>query len=299
MTKRKKNTLSGLLVRHAMRRQTVSLPRKAGIERAIIAMVKYKINALLTTDEDHQPVGVISKTDIMGAYYAELPLDSPVEHIMSSPPLFCGPEDSLEATLETMRTHRVYRLYVRQDDSDPVTGILAYPDIVGLLYRYCHSCDFAKSSCNRKKESDDTMDRYSVKEVMTPSVESVQKDETINQVVETLSAYRFGAVLVNDADGAPCGVISKTDLVLAYKHGLSPETKAEAIMTSPVRTCDEDQLLETAIKEMIFGDVQRLFIHRGDSDHVVGVLSLSDTARIRSGSCHACVSSRIKLEDQD
>ena len=299
MTKKKKNTLSGLLVRHAMRRQTVSLPQKAGIERGIIAMIKYKINAVLTTDDNHQPAGVISKTDIMGAYYAGLPIDSPVEHIMNSPPLFCAPEDSLEATLEAMRTHRVYRLYVRQNEFDTVTGILAYPDIVGLLYQYCYSCEFARRSCNRGKETNDPMNRYSVKEVMTPVVESVRKNETINQVIEVLSAYRFGAVLINGANGTPCGVISKTDLVLAYKHNLSPETKAAAIMTSPVRTCDEDQLLEAAIKEMIFGDVQRLFIHRGNADHVVGVLSLSDTARIRSGSCHACVSSRIKLEDQD
>ena len=30
--------------------------------------------------------------------------------------------------------------------------------------------------------------------------------------------------------------------------------------------------------------------------NIVGVLSLSDAARIRSGSCHACVSSRIRVE---
>jgi hypothetical protein len=47
--------------------------------------------------------------------------------------------------------------------------------------------------------------------------------------------------------------------MVSYKSGSAhPQTassgsepKAGAIMTSPVRTCDEDQFLEAAIKEMI------------------------------------------------
>lgn len=54
---------------------------------------------------------------------------------------------------------------------------------------------------------------------------------TARDLMNTLSVYRFGAILVRDREGAPCGVISK-----------------------------------------------------------------SDAARIRSGSCQACMSSRIQLE---
>ena len=35
-------------------------------------------------------------------------------------------------------------------------------------------------------------------------------------VMEGLSAYRFGAVLITDENGRPTGVVSKTDLILAY-----------------------------------------------------------------------------------
>ncbi len=47
---------------------------------------------------------------------------------------------------------------------------------------------------------------------------------------------------------------------------------------------------------MIFAEVHRLFVYRKDPKKMVGVLSLSDAARLRSGSCQACVSSRIKIE---
>ncbi|MBW1643927.1 MAG: CBS domain-containing protein [Deltaproteobacteria bacterium] len=114
--------------------------------------------------------------------------------------------------------------------------------------------------------------------------------------MEELSMYRFGAILVKDRENTPCGVISKTDLTLAYKHGVDSETPAETIMSSPVQSCCADVLLEDAIRKMIFSDVHRLFVHQSKPDELVGVISLSDAARIRSGSCHACISSRIKLD---
>jgi hypothetical protein len=44
---------------------------------------------------------------------------------------------------------------------------------------------------------------------------------------------------------------------------------------------------------MFLSDVQRLFVHAGDPLRVIGVLSLSDAARVRSGSCRACLPSRF------
>ena len=133
---RKKNTLSGLVVGEAMRKQVIRLPSRTPIAKSINALIKYKINALLTTDEEDLPVGVVSKTDIMSAYYAGLPVDSALENIMSSPPLFISPAESLELALEKMRSKKIYRLYVTDSKTGEVIGALAYPDIVGLLYQF-------------------------------------------------------------------------------------------------------------------------------------------------------------------
>ena len=293
----KRMTLSGLLVSEAMRKQVVYLPENATIDKAINTLIKYKVNAFLATDENGLPVGVVSKTDIMGAYYASLPLEIPLDYIMSSPPLFCRPSDSLESALDIMRSNGIYRLYVAGERSNEVVGALAYPDIVGLLYRYCYACDYSHRSRKRKKQADASIRRYKVNEVMTSSVKACSKDDSLMQIMEELSKYRFGAILITDEKHVPCGVVSKTDLAVSYKHGVDFETAAETIMSSPVRSCDQDEYLEDAIHKMIFADVHRLFVHKNDPQNIVGVLSLSDAARIRSGSCHACVSSRIKVDD--
>ena len=133
-------------------------------------------------------------------------------------------------------------------------------------------------------------------DIMPPEIKAVSKEDSLVRVMEALSIYRCGASLVTDGDHRPCGVISKTDLALVYKLGADAQVAAEAVMSSPVLRCSAEDLLENAIRKMIFTDIHRLFVHGPNTDELVGVFSLSDAARIRSGSCQACVSSRIQIE---
>ena len=104
--------LKGLTVQDAMRRQVNKLPADAPLSQAIRAMIKYKINAVLVAGEAQEALGVVSKTDLMTAYYGGLPLETPAAHIMVGPPQFCQPQDSLDMALDQMREHRIHRLYV-------------------------------------------------------------------------------------------------------------------------------------------------------------------------------------------
>jgi len=138
-------------------------------------------------------------------------------------------------------------------------------------------------------------DRFQIREVMTPSIYAHQESDSLQTVMEGLAAYRFGAVLITSVDGVPLGVVSKTNLIVAYKHGIATEAPARTVMSSPVQAVDGSAPLVSALKAMIFGDVHRLFVYQGSPQTLVGVLSLSDVARFRSGTCRACLVSRIKI----
>ncbi|MDD2901915.1 MAG: CBS domain-containing protein [Syntrophales bacterium] len=288
------NVLQGLTVQEARRRQVIRLPREAPLEQAVRFSIKYKVNALLITGERQEGVGVVSKTDLMGAYYAGLPIDTPCEAVMVGPPLFCRAEETLDAALNTMRSHRVHRLYVAGEAPGLAVGVLAYPDIVGLLYRYCLNC---QKSLRRKSGSASLPDRFRVREVMTPGIYGHQEDDSLHQVMEGLAAYRLGAVLIRDSEGLPLGVVSKTDLILAYKHAIPAAAPAREVMTAPVQAVEAAAALVDALKTMIFADVHRVFVYQDNPRNLVGILSLSDVARFRSGTCRACLASRIKLEE--
>jgi CBS domain-containing protein len=289
---RERSVLSGILVREVMRRQVVQLPGTATISNAVNHLIRHRSNALLVTDAQGLPHGVVSKTDIMGAFYAALPNQTPLSDIAVGPPFTCFPDDELESSLDLMKQHRVHRLYVMGAESKTVIGTLAYPDIVGQMYRYCRSCirGLRKNADSAEK---DVRQRALVKDVMTPSVVAYTAETPLSGIVEGLFEHAFAAVLIRDDGGKAAGVISKTDIIIAYHHGLTPDEKARAIMSRPVQSCHEESLLADALRQMLLRDIQRLFVHAGNEGRMTGVLSLSDAAQYRSGTCRACMPSRL------
>lgn len=289
-----RGVLSGIPVSAAMRRQVIALPKTAAIGQGIRFMIRYRAHAILLTDDDI-PYGVVSKTDLMSALYAELPTETPLGDVMGSQPIACFPDDLLEDALEIMEAAGVHRLYVTGANREDVIGTVGHSDIVGLLYRYCRKCEHGTARKRVKRSGNQASTRLRVKNVMTHDVVTSQAGEPLFAVIETLSVHNMGAVLVLDADLAPVGVISKTDLIIAYHHGVEPGAEARSIMHSPIYTITGETLLAEAIQQMLVRDVQRLFVHDDKSEptHISGVLALSDSARFRSGSCRACIAGRI------
>jgi CBS domain-containing protein len=289
-----RNVLSGIAVAEAMRRQVVALPTSADIGQGIRMMIRYKVNAVLLT-EDAIPSGVVSKTDLLSAFYVELPAETPLGDVMGSQPIACFPDDPLEDALEIMEAAGVHRLYVTGAHRQEVIGTVGYLDIVGLLYRFCRACERGTAKRDAKRTGERST-RFTVKEVMTPEVHACLQNDPLSAIIEMLSTCRVGAVLIQDESQSPIGVISKTDLIIAYLHGVPPQTAAREIMSTPVRSVSSGELLSTAIQQMLIGDIQRLFV-RSDvpPEAITGVLALSDAARFRSGSCRACTAGRILI----
>lgn len=291
-----KSILPKLTVDHAMRRHVGMLAGDRPISEAISHLIKYKANALLITDDGGDAAGVVSKTDLMYAYYAGLPLDMPLQEIMMAPPEFCLKSDGLDRVLERMQEKGIHQVFVRRESDGAVTGMLSYSDFVGILYRFCSNCKSNYRYRGGAEEDDEPVHRYRVEELMNDRILYFHEDDTLYHIMEGLSGCRFWAALIVDAQNHAAGGVSKTDLMLAYKHALPPETKARAVMSSRIHACSAGEYLSEAIRQMIFSDVGRLFVYRDDPRIMIGVLSFTDAARIRSGSCKACRTSRIKLD---
>jgi len=292
-----RSILSGMLVQEAMRKRVIWVSRETTLSDCTNRMVKNKVAAVLVTAGDDRPVGVVSKTDLISAFYAGLPVETAAADIMAAPPLFCFPDDSLESAIDQMHARGVHRLYVSGAETDRVIGTLAYPDVVGLLYRYCRACGKSISKVRRGTEDETNGSRLRAGDVMTTSVRACKTDDTLAEVIEELTTHRCGAVLIRNPASHAAGVISKTDLVIAYKHGEKTGIPAKVVMRRPVLSCDANDFLSLALQQMLLKDVQRLFVYKDDPARIVGVLSLSDSARFRSGSCRACTSGRLIVGD--
>lgn len=297
LERQRKSTLTGYAVGKVMRRKVVRLLPETPVETALRHMIKFRVGGLLIEyAAGGKPAGVLSKTDILGAYYAELPLGIAAGDIMSRPVQCCRPDNSLEEAMTRMKSSRVSRLFVNRSDGEPVEGVLAYPEVVGMMYRHCHYCP--KSLFRGRYISEGRgkgILRLSVAEIMSQEVPKLPEDATISQVVEELSGSVGMAVLLVDTQGLEVGVVTASDVVMAYRRRLRLDEAARGIMTSPVRSCPLESLLEEAIATMILADVGRIFVRGRDGDGIVGILNLADAAMARSGSCQACIVGRITI----
>ena len=170
---------------------------------------------------------------------------------------------------------RVFGLMVTDED-DHLAGMLSMYDIL-LFIQPKHAPIWGE------------MEDVDPSELYERSLEA----DNLVQVIEGLTTQRLGAVLIRNPSGNAVGVVSKTDLIVAYKHGMAVEAAAAEVMSQPVVSCGEESDLALAIQRMLIRDVQRLFVHSVTPARITGILSLSDAARFRSGSCRACTSSRL------
>jgi predicted transcriptional regulator len=288
----RENSFASLLVGDIMRRSMLMQQESTSLHSAIALFIKHKADALLVLDRNSMPVGVVTKTEVMSAYFGELPVQTILGEIMGGPVISCRPEDTLQDALVTMQDRSIHRIYVVDPDSGRAVGTLSYPDIVGILYRYCCRCEMSLHSRWRRSDRHSER-RLSVGEVMHRSVITAPCTDTIEQIIELLASYRIGALLLTDGRNRPAGVLSKTDLALAYRRAVPLAEKAATIMQPSVRCCGETDLLESAIRQMIFAEVSRLFVTAASCESIVGIVTITDAARVRSGSCRACTNSRI------
>lgn len=283
----KRSVLTGLKVKSSMRRNPLRMGLEQSLDRAISGMIKFKVSAVLI-NEGGQDHGLITKTDLMTLYYAGLPLSTPLGDVLVAPIVTCYEDDPLETALSRIIEHGVKRIYACERHTGTLTGVLSYADIAGLLYRYCSRC------VQRRSQNVHLDEMLCVRDVMRQDAVACSPDQSIAQALEILSGHDFSALLVHGHPGGPPGVLSKTDLILAYRHNVPLEEKVMAISSFPALGCARDESLVYALRRMILADVHRLFVHGPDPHDIQGVLSLTDAARARSGSCRACSASRLE-----
>ncbi len=280
-----------MIVSQAMQKVVSSMHTNASMGDCIRQMIRSKTDAVLVVDNRDHPMGVVSKTDIMGAFYGALPKESHLEDIMMGPVQLCSQDDGIDTVLDAMKTRGIHQLFVKDTQEEQIVGKLEYSDIGGLLYRYCRNC--RKSRRHPEELENLKLPRLLVKEVMTGRVEVCKITDSLYQVMDLLSSRKLKAVPIVDDTGLAKGIISKTDLVVSYAHDISPESHAGDVMNAPVVSCGPDELLSQAILRMFITDIGHLFVLDPESDELLGVVSLSDAARFRSGTCRACSASRI------
>lgn len=122
------------------------------------------------------------------------------------------------------------------------------------------------------------------RDYMSRSLISVHADTPLDQVSKILAERDISCVIVLDADGAPCGVVSSTDVLrdalreVAQGHRDTVRRLSRDVMSTSIIGIDEGQSVREAAEAMVIHRIHRVLVSRGDEP--VAVLSTRDVMRV-------------------
>ena len=122
-------------------------------------------------------------------------------------------------------------------------------------------------------------------DLMQAPVTTVGRDATIGEAIITLADGHISAVPVLDGLGRMIGVLSTTDVLEAEaaasdhaaREQLFNDTRVEELMTTRPLTIAPDADVREAARQMLYGDVHRLFVE--EEGRLIGVVSRTDVVR--------------------
>jgi acetoin utilization protein AcuB len=124
-----------------------------------------------------------------------------------------------------------------------------------------------------------------VAELMERDVRTVSSEATVAAAAVELADGHISGMPVVDGLGNVIGVVSSTDVLAAEaetgeaesRRALLEDTSVRDIMTPRPFTVRPDEDVREAARQMLYGDVHRLFVAEGDK--VVGIISTTDIVR--------------------
>jgi CBS domain-containing protein len=113
-----------------------------------------------------------------------------------------------------------------------------------------------------------------VADLMQTSLKTISIDATIADAVAELVESKVSALPVVDRHGRAVGVISTREVLTAESAHRPDDTRVLEIMTPWPMTIDPDLDARQAAREMLYLNVQRLFVEYEGA--LVGVISQTD-----------------------
>jgi CBS domain-containing protein len=137
-----------------------------------------------------------------------------------------------------------------------------------------------------------------LREIMTPQVEVIQPDDTLQAAAKKMRDRNIGFLPVCDGETL-MGVLSDRDITIrALADGMDASIMlARDLMTTPTIYCFEDQDVREAAKIMEENQIRRLVVLSRDDKRLVGVVSLGDLARSETTDLSGRVLQRVSEPD--
>jgi len=234
------------LVRDLMHTGLITCKPNATLGQVAVLLDQHQVHALIVTDRDGRPNGIISDLDLMAGEWLSSDAESlKVMRSLTASDLMTQPVDSVEANVpiseavNLLTEKNVSRLLVT-DNGKPV-GIISLSDFIASMAEKAQ------------------LKRNTVADVMSDAILVCRGKTPIASAARAMTSAGWRSVLVVDAKGKILGVVSGLDLLRFVKNGLDEHLVVRDVM-HPALTIDLHASLREAAEMMIQNHHHRLVV---------------------------------------
>jgi CBS domain-containing protein len=234
-------------------------------------LVSSHIHALVVTDPDGEPLGIVADSDLLAGEWLAEDEESlaamramTAGELMTAPVVTIAAEDSVDDVAAVLQREHLSRLVVT-DNAHPV-GIVAISDLVAQVARQ-------------------PAERRIVADVMSYGFLVCREGAPIAAAARAMHERRSRSIAVIDIDGRAVGVLSGRDLLPSLLAPVEDAT-VDSLMHAPL-TIAPDTSLREAADRMISNEVHRLLVVAPGETTPSGQISAADIVAEMAGPGHA------------
>lgn len=130
-----------LMVKHIMIEDVVAAKLNSTIKDAIRTLNEKHVGSIVITDDNQKCVGIFTERDAMRIIANEVPLDTPIDQVMTKNVITIGEEASLEEARRLVISHGIRHLPIVNRNGELI-GLLSVRKLLDELFglttsKYC------------------------------------------------------------------------------------------------------------------------------------------------------------------
>ena len=192
---------------------TITIGQHDHIDQCAIRMVTFQISSIIVVDDDGKLIGITTKSDLVKNFsnlYAGI---YKVKDYMSKKVVTCRKSDSLPFALNMLNRNKISRLIVTDNDGKPV-GIISYDTFL----RNSEYFKLGKQDTREYLLPNTSAKELKVGDLIADELLTIESEDDLSKAAKIMTKYKISGIPTVDKDGNLEGMISSTDIVLAYSE---------------------------------------------------------------------------------
>lgn len=192
---------------------TITIGQHDHIEQCAVRMVTFQISSIIVVDDEGKLVGITTKSDLVKNFSNLYTGIYKVKDYMSKKVATCRKSDSLPFALNMLNRNKISRLVVTDNDGKPI-GVISYDT-------FLRNSEYFKLGKHDTREY--LLPKTSAKELkvgnlIADELLTIESEDDLSKAAKLMTKYNVSGIPTVDKDGNLEGVISSTDIVLAYNE---------------------------------------------------------------------------------